>query len=68
MTIFAPAKLNLSLRILGKREDGFHELETLITPLKGLCDRLQITPSHSFSLETFGAEVGPAEDLSLIHI
>ena len=62
MTIFAPAKLNLSLRILGKREDGFHELETLITPLKGLCDRLQITPSHSFSLETFGAEVGPAED------
>lgn len=29
----APAKLNLSLRILGKRSDGFHELTTRMAPL-----------------------------------
>jgi len=50
MTISAPAKINLSLRLTRKREDGFHELETLALPLPGLCDTLEITPSSTFSL------------------
>ncbi len=62
MTVFAPAKLNFSLQILGKREDGFHELETLMVPVAGLCDRLEINRSESFELETGSAEVGPVED------
>jgi 4-diphosphocytidyl-2-C-methyl-D-erythritol kinase len=37
----AVAKINLSLRVLGKREDGFHELETLMVGLAGVEDRLQ---------------------------
>lgn len=37
----AVAKINLSLRVLGKREDGFHELETLMVGLDGLADRLE---------------------------
>ena len=39
MQIDAPAKINLSLRVLGKRGDGFHEIETTIAPLT-LADRL----------------------------
>ena len=62
MTIFAPAKLNFSLQILGKREDGFHELETLMVPVAGLCDRLEINRSEFFELETGSAEVGPVEN------
>ncbi len=58
MTIDAPAKLNLALRILGKREDGFHELETLMVPLPGLADRLQVEPSGQFELVVEGAELG----------
>ncbi len=33
MTIFSPAKINLYLRIVGKRPDGYHELETVMLPL-----------------------------------
>lgn len=41
MHVFAPAKVNLSLKILGRRQDGFHEIETLIAPIS-LCDELRI--------------------------
>ena len=33
MQVLAPAKINLSLKILSRREDGFHEIETLIAPV-----------------------------------
>jgi 4-diphosphocytidyl-2-C-methyl-D-erythritol kinase len=41
MQVFAPAKINLSLRILSRRSDGFHEIETFIAPIS-LCDELKI--------------------------
>ena len=37
----APAKVNLTLRVLGRRVDGFHEIETLMVPIT-LADRLEI--------------------------
>lgn len=40
-TATAPAKINLSLRILRKRDDGFHELSTRMAPLT-LADRLTL--------------------------
>src|SRR2546426_576919 len=33
LTVFSPAKINLYLRIVGKRPDGYHELETVMLPL-----------------------------------
>lgn len=41
MQLFAPAKINLSFEIKGRRADGFHEIETLMTPIS-LSDRLTI--------------------------
>ncbi len=41
MKQFAPAKINLYLHILGRRPDGFHELETLMAPIS-LGDTLDI--------------------------
>jgi 4-diphosphocytidyl-2-C-methyl-D-erythritol kinase len=39
--VFAPAKINLSLRIVNRRNDGFHEIETLIAPVS-LHDEIKI--------------------------
>jgi 4-diphosphocytidyl-2-C-methyl-D-erythritol kinase len=41
MEVLAPAKINLSLRILNRRNDGFHEIETLIAPVS-LHDEIKI--------------------------
>jgi 4-diphosphocytidyl-2-C-methyl-D-erythritol kinase len=41
MQVLAPAKINLSLKILGRRNDGFHEIDTLIAPIS-LCDEIRI--------------------------
>jgi 4-diphosphocytidyl-2-C-methyl-D-erythritol kinase len=41
MQVLAPAKINLSLKILGRRDDGFHEVETLIAPIS-LADKIDI--------------------------
>ncbi|QJB56871.1 4-(cytidine 5'-diphospho)-2-C-methyl-D-erythritol kinase [Pseudodesulfovibrio sp. zrk46] len=42
----SPAKVNLHLRILGLREDGYHELHTLFYPVMGLYDTIRIEPGH----------------------
>jgi 4-diphosphocytidyl-2-C-methyl-D-erythritol kinase len=44
MQILAPAKINLSLRILRRRTDGFHEIETFIAPIS-LFDEIEIWKS-----------------------
>ena len=41
MQLLAPAKINLSFQIKGRRADGFHEIETLMAPV-ALADRLTI--------------------------
>ena len=41
MQLYAPAKINLSLEIKRRRDDGFHEIETLMAPIS-LADRLTI--------------------------
>ncbi|MDA7895702.1 4-(cytidine 5'-diphospho)-2-C-methyl-D-erythritol kinase [Akkermansiaceae bacterium] len=50
LTVYPPAKINLSLKINGKREDGFHELETLVLPLPGLTDELRFEAAGEFTL------------------
>ena len=52
MQLFAPAKINLSFEIKGRRADGFHEIETLMTPIS-LADRLtlEVTPSDDNGIE-----------------
>ena len=46
MQLFAPAKINLSFKILRRREDGFHEIDTLMAPIT-LGDELTIEPNEA---------------------
>jgi 4-diphosphocytidyl-2-C-methyl-D-erythritol kinase len=57
--IDAPAKLNLYLEVLGRRDDGFHELDTLMTPIR-LYDRLWWTPGDPAASTPFSLEFHPS--------
>ncbi len=48
--ILAPAKLNLFLEVLGKRADGYHEIDTLMCPIT-LFDRVVFEPTGRSELE-----------------
>jgi len=61
----APAKLNLTLAVVGRRPDGYHALHTVMAPLE-LTDRLTFTPDPSpgatDTLHVEGFDAGPPAD------
>ena len=67
MQLFAPAKINLSFKILRRREDGFHEIDTLMAPIS-LADELTIQPNESGSGIDFSSDDPslPAGDDNLV--
>ena len=60
-TAFPPAKINLHLRVLGKRPDGYHEIETIFQTVS-LVDELAVSlrPGGSLSLEVAGDSTVPS--------
>ena len=65
LTLQAPAKLNLSLRVLGKREDGFHEIDTIMVKLPGLADTLEFREADEFSFQCDDLSV-PGDEGNLV--
>jgi len=61
----APAKLNLYLDVLGRRSDGFHELETLLAPIR-LYDRLVWRPRDDDGSTEFAFSYDPATAPQLV--
>jgi len=45
MIIFPNCKLNLGLNVIRKREDGYHDVETVFYPLN-ICDVLEVITSN----------------------
>jgi 4-diphosphocytidyl-2-C-methyl-D-erythritol kinase len=53
ITITAPAKLNLYLHVTGKRENGYHELDSLVV-FADYGDEIELHPADEYSLEIIG--------------
>ena len=65
MEIAAPAKLNRFLAVLGRRADGYHDLELVTTVLEGvegLTDTLAAEPAAALALELGGDAEGLTAD------
>jgi 4-diphosphocytidyl-2-C-methyl-D-erythritol kinase len=67
MICFPNAKINIGLSVTGKREDGFHNIETLFYPVP-LCDALEIIPSDKLSISQYGSLLpsDPDDNLAVI--
>ena len=64
VTLRAPAKLNLFLHIIGRRPDGYHQLQTVFQ-LIDLCDELRFTVTDEATLSLRGGptDISPESNL-----
>ncbi len=62
LTILAPAKLNLTLEVLGRRQDGFHEIRSVIQTIN-LCDSLHFQLSQNMEFKSDTPDWIPEESL-----
>ncbi len=69
MISFPTAKINIGLRVTGKRHDGFHDIETIFYPV-GLCDALEfvVNPDNvrEDELVVTGINIGPRPKENLV--
>ncbi|HPF37696.1 MAG TPA: 4-(cytidine 5'-diphospho)-2-C-methyl-D-erythritol kinase [Phycisphaerae bacterium] len=66
LQVRAPAKINLTLSVTGRRPDGFHDLESWVA-FVDCHDELRIERSTSFRLEVDNDEAVPTDDRNLVH-
>ena len=55
----APAKVNLTLRVLGRRDDGYHEISSLVV-FADFADRLTLSPGDELTLSVAGPRAAGA--------
>ena len=56
MILYPNCKINIGLRIVRKREDGYHDLETIFYPIYGLHDELEVVPLNNSELRILNYE------------
>jgi 4-diphosphocytidyl-2-C-methyl-D-erythritol kinase len=68
LLVRAPAKINLSLLIAGRRPDGFHEIETVMAKVNWY-DEIRIEPARSAEIEFFceGPRWAPRDKTNLVY-
>ena len=66
MLLYPNCKVNMGLRVVRKRPDGYHDLETIFVPVYGLHDELEVVPAPSFAFTQEGITVDCAPEDNLI--
>ena len=66
MLLLPNCKINVGLRVVRKREDGYHDLETIFYPIFALHDELEIQPAAAFSFTQEGIAVDWPPEQNLI--
>lgn len=64
LTLYAPAKINLLLEVLGKRGDGYHEIMSIMQTVN-LCDRLHFDLASDIELSCTVREMKTSDNLIL---
>jgi 4-diphosphocytidyl-2-C-methyl-D-erythritol kinase len=64
MRTIAPGKINRTLEVLGRREDGYHEIRSVMQTID-LCDEVWVEPADELRLEVTGNHEASEEDLAL---
>ena len=64
LTLRAPAKINLTLEVLGRRDDGYHDIISIMQTVD-LCDTITLEPADALAIECDDASIDPSENLAL---
>ena len=54
MILCPNAKINLGLEVVRRREDGYHDIETLFVPVPSLRDVLEVVKSDEPAMKVYG--------------
>ena len=65
MLFFPNAKINLGLNVVAKREDGYHDIETVFVPVPDLYDILEVVFSERNGFSLYGASLDCSADDNL---
>ena len=65
MKTYPNCKINLGLHVMRKRDDGYHDLETIFVPVS-LHDELDISPANTFSFLQDGIAIDGNPDSNLV--
>jgi 4-diphosphocytidyl-2-C-methyl-D-erythritol kinase len=66
LRLMAPAKINLALEVVGRRDDGYHDIATVMTTL-GLADRVTLRPAPTLEVTLTGPyapDIDATDDLA----
>jgi 4-diphosphocytidyl-2-C-methyl-D-erythritol kinase len=64
LRVLAPAKINWTLEVMGRRPDGYHEVTTVLQTI-ALWDELELEEAPGLEVETVGGPSFGEEDLAL---
>lgn len=65
MISFPNCKINIGLHVVRRREDGYHDLETIFVPVP-LCDELEMEIAESFNFEQDGIDIACNNEDNLV--